>query len=66
MDTPIRHDQEAPLKGVRNGKKLGKEQVIGRQTSERGGIVECLVDGDDSTVTIIGVAVQTMTGNLLL
>jgi len=46
-------------------KKLGKDRVIGKQMSERGGIVECLVDGE-SSVTIIGVAVQTMTGNLLL
>ncbi|CAB9504167.1 Phenazine biosynthesis-like domain-containing protein [Seminavis robusta] len=46
-------------------KKLGKEHVVGKQASERGGIVECHVDGD-SSVTISGVAVQTMTGNLLL
>jgi predicted PhzF superfamily epimerase YddE/YHI9/GNAT superfamily N-acetyltransferase len=46
-------------------KKLGKKKVIGNQTSERGGIVECLVDGD-SSVTIIGVAVQTMAGTLFL
>lgn len=45
--------------------KLGKERVLGKQSSERGAILECRVDGD-STVTIIGVAVQTMTGNLLL
>lgn len=46
-------------------KKLAKERVLGRQMSERGANLECKVD-DDSTVTIIGVAVQTMTGNLLL
>ena len=47
-------------------KKLGKERVVGKQTSERGGIVECLVDEDECTVTLIGIAVQTMTGNMLL
>ena len=45
--------------------KLGKERVIGKQMSERGGIVECRVD-DENAVTIIGIAVQTMTGNMLL
>lgn len=48
-------------------KKLGKEIVVGKQMSERGGIVECRIEeGDDSSVTITGIAVQTMTGNLLL
>ena len=32
-------------------KKLGKERVVGKQMSERGGILECRVEG--STVTII-------------
>lgn len=46
--------------------KLGKERVVGKQMSQRGGLVECRVDGNKGSVTIIGVAVQTMTGNLLL
>lgn len=46
-------------------KKLGKDRVLGKQASERGAILECRME-EDGTVTIIGVAVQTMAGNLLL
>ena len=45
-------------------KKLGKERVVGKQMSERGGVLECRVE--DNFVTIIGVAVQTMTGNMMI
>ena len=44
--------------------KLGKQDMIGHQTSERGGIVQCIL-GDDR-VTIIGTAVTTVSGSLWL
>jgi predicted PhzF superfamily epimerase YddE/YHI9 len=44
--------------------KLAKEKVLGKQTSERGGVIEC--HNDEGCVTLIGIAVQTMTGSLLL
>jgi predicted PhzF superfamily epimerase YddE/YHI9 len=46
-------------------KKLGREKVLGKQMSERGGVLECLVE-NESHVTLTGIAVQTMTGSLLL
>jgi predicted PhzF superfamily epimerase YddE/YHI9/ribosomal protein S18 acetylase RimI-like enzyme len=42
--------------------KLGKNMVIGKQTSERGGFVECLLKED--TVLITGTAITTLTGRL--
>jgi hypothetical protein len=44
--------------------KLGKEMVIGKQTSERGGIVECWVSPEK--VILTGTAVTTMSGTLYL
>lgn len=44
------------------GTKLGKERVVGKQMSERGGIVECVIKED--RVSIIGSAVKTMSGSL--
>ena len=44
--------------------KLGKQDMIGHQISERGGIVQCIL-GDDR-VTIIGTAVTTVSGSLWL
>jgi predicted PhzF superfamily epimerase YddE/YHI9/ribosomal protein S18 acetylase RimI-like enzyme len=43
-------------------KKLGKEIVIGRQMSQRRGIVECKVTAD--VVTLTGTAITTMCGKL--
>lgn len=42
--------------------KLGKDMVIGKQTSERGGYVECLVRED--SVRLTGTAFTTLTGKL--
>lgn len=44
--------------------KLGKSKVIGKQLSERGGIVECNVDVKEDIVKITGTAVKTMSGFL--
>jgi len=44
--------------------KLGKEKVVGKQDSERGGIVECVVEND--CVKLTGTAVTVMRGTLLL
>jgi predicted PhzF superfamily epimerase YddE/YHI9/ribosomal protein S18 acetylase RimI-like enzyme len=44
--------------------KLKSEKVVGKQTSERGGIVECLVTGDN--VRLTGTAVTTISGTLWL
>jgi PhzF family phenazine biosynthesis protein len=44
--------------------KLGKRKVIGRQMSERTGIVECLVTPD--IVTLTGTAITTMNGRLAM
>jgi PhzF family phenazine biosynthesis protein len=42
--------------------KLGKNLVVGQQTSERGGYVECLVKED--AVRLTGIAFTTLTGTL--
>jgi predicted PhzF superfamily epimerase YddE/YHI9/ribosomal protein S18 acetylase RimI-like enzyme len=42
--------------------KLNKPLVIGQQTSERGGMVQCLVQGNK--VVLTGTAVTTMSGTL--
>ncbi|KAL3914801.1 MAG: hypothetical protein SGILL_005948 [Bacillariaceae sp.] len=44
--------------------KLGKETVVGKQMSERTGIVECHVTLD--TVTLTGTAITTMNGRLAM
>ena len=46
------------------GKKLGKTTVIGRQESERGGLVECILKQDEGRVCIVGTAVMTVSGQL--
>jgi predicted PhzF superfamily epimerase YddE/YHI9 len=44
--------------------KLKKEKIIGKQMSERGGIVQCWVTQE--TVRLTGTAVTTMSGTLWL
>lgn len=44
--------------------KLGKPVVIGRQMSQRGGLVECELADDLSSVKLTGTAIITMTGTL--
>lgn len=46
------------------GNKLGKTIVVGRQESERGGVVECILKKDESRVCIVGTAVMTVSGRL--
>lgn len=44
--------------------KLGKEKVIGRQMSERTGVVECHVT--PGNITLVGTAITTMNGRLAM
>ncbi len=46
------------------GKKLGKSVVLGRQESERGGLVECMLTEEENCVCIIGTAVMVLKGHL--
>ena len=46
------------------GNLLGKSVVIGRQESDRGGLVECILKRDEGRVCIIGTAVMTVSGKL--
>jgi len=46
------------------GKKLGKTVVVGRQESERGGLVECILKPEEGRVCIVGTAVMTVSGQL--
>jgi predicted PhzF superfamily epimerase YddE/YHI9 len=46
------------------GNKLGKSVVIGRQESERGGLVECILKQEEGRVYIVGTAVMTVSGQL--
>jgi predicted PhzF superfamily epimerase YddE/YHI9 len=46
------------------GKKLGKSVVIGKQKSERGGLVECILKQEEGRVCIVGTAVMTLSGQL--
>ncbi|KAL3811543.1 hypothetical protein ACHAXA_000581 [Cyclostephanos tholiformis] len=46
------------------GKKLGKSVVIGKQESERGGLVECILKQDEGCVCIVGTAIMTLSGQL--
>lgn len=52
------------------GAKLNSDQVVGRQESERGGLVECkLLNGDDKArrvVEITGTAVRAIAGKLFV
>ena len=43
---------------------MGKTIVVGRQESERGGVVECILKKDESRVCIVGTAVMTVSGRL--
>ncbi|KAL7536762.1 hypothetical protein ACHAWF_005550 [Thalassiosira exigua] len=47
------------------GEKLGKTVVVGRQESERGGLVECILKPEEGRVCIVGTAVVTVAGQLL-
>ena len=42
--------------------KLGKDSVVGKQMSARGGFVECMVAGE--SVQLTGTAITTMSGVL--
>jgi predicted PhzF superfamily epimerase YddE/YHI9/ribosomal protein S18 acetylase RimI-like enzyme len=46
------------------GNKLGKSVVIGKQESERGGLVECILKQEEGRVCIVGTAVMTVSGQL--
>lgn len=46
------------------GNKLGKSVVVGRQESERGGLVECVLKKEEGRVRIVGTAVMTVSGQL--
>jgi len=45
-------------------KKLEKNVVIGRQESDRGGLVECILKKEEGRVCIVGTAVVTVSGQL--
>eukprot|EP00986_Skeletonema_menzelii_P010118 scaffold4788_cov82-Skeletonema_menzelii.AAC.11 len=46
------------------GTKLGKKVVIGKQESDRGGLVECILNQEEGRVCIVGTAVMTISGML--
>ena len=46
------------------GNKLGKVVIVGRQESERGGVVECILKQDEGRVCIVGTAVRFLSGKL--
>lgn len=46
------------------GAKLGKSVVVGRQESERGGLVECMLKQEEGRVYIVGSAVMVFSGQL--
>ncbi|KAL7517544.1 hypothetical protein ACHAWX_002458 [Stephanocyclus meneghinianus] len=46
------------------GSKLNKTVVVGKQESERGGLVECTLQPEEGRVGIIGTAAMTMSGTL--
>lgn len=46
------------------GKQLGKTLVVGRQESDRGGVVECILKQEEGRVCIVGTAVTTLAGQL--
>jgi predicted PhzF superfamily epimerase YddE/YHI9 len=46
------------------GNLLSKSVVIGRQESDRGGLVECMLKKDEGRVCIVGTAVMTVSGKL--
>jgi predicted PhzF superfamily epimerase YddE/YHI9/ribosomal protein S18 acetylase RimI-like enzyme len=46
------------------GNLLSKSVVIGRQESDRGGLLECMLKKDEGRVCIVGTAVMTVSGKL--
>ncbi|KAL9183847.1 hypothetical protein ACHAXT_004703 [Thalassiosira profunda] len=46
------------------GSKLGKTTLVGRQESERGGLVECILKAEEGRVCIVGTAVTVLSGKL--
>mmetsp|Transcript_36126 Transcript_36126/g.77036 ORF Transcript_36126/g.77036 Transcript_36126/m.77036 type:complete len:597 (+) Transcript_36126:106-1896(+) len=46
------------------GNKLRKAVVVGRQESDRGGLVECILKPDEGRVCIVGTSVMTVSGQL--
>ena len=46
------------------GTKLKKSVVVGRQESERGGLVQCELKPEERRVGIVGTAVKTMSGKM--
>mmetsp|Transcript_16022 Transcript_16022/g.33874 ORF Transcript_16022/g.33874 Transcript_16022/m.33874 type:complete len:659 (+) Transcript_16022:148-2124(+) len=48
------------------GLKLGKTTVVGRQESERSGLVECTLKQEEGRVNIVGTAVTTISGHLAI
>jgi len=47
-------------------RRLGKQRVMGLQSSERGGLVECVLKENEQKVCIIGAAVTTLAGKTLM
>lgn len=48
------------------GEKLGKQRLLGFQSSDRGGLVECILKESEQMVHIIGSTVTTITGKTLI
>lgn len=46
------------------GTKLNKTVVVGRQESERGGLVECTLKQEEGRVGIVGTAISTLCGRM--
>mmetsp|Transcript_14478 Transcript_14478/g.31488 ORF Transcript_14478/g.31488 Transcript_14478/m.31488 type:complete len:151 (+) Transcript_14478:2-454(+) len=46
--------------------QLGKQRVVGLQSSDRGGIVECVLKESEQKVCIVGAAVTTLAGKTLI
>ncbi|KAL3808304.1 hypothetical protein ACHAXA_001921 [Cyclostephanos tholiformis] len=48
------------------GEKLGKKRLLGFRSSDRGGLVECILNERDQIVRIIGTTVTTIMGKALM
>lgn len=48
------------------GCRLGKQRLVGLQSSNRGGLVECVLKEGEQKVCIVGAAVTTLAGKTLL
>ena len=44
----------------------GKDKLVGLQQSERGGLIECILNKDDESVGIVGLTVTTLKGVTLI